>query len=246
MKRFRHQKHMSSFVRRFADLINRHTIFYLQYKPDFQTKLGRVSDFGRVYDYWTAQSPRNDRGDMVRLYFLLMQIEYIKKNNIRGDLAEVGVFKGTTAKLFHDHFPEKRIHLFDTFTGFNGKDVEHEKETSNAIVGGWDTSVSAVKDFIGDSSLVNLYAGYFPDTTEEINHEIKYSMVHLDSDLYNPQVAGLEYFYPKMTKGGVIILHDCNNEYSGSRRALDEFFADKQEVPVLIPDKSGSAIIIKL
>lgn len=49
-----------------------------------------------------------------------------------------------------------------------------------------------------------------------------------------------------MSSGGVIILHDCNNEYSGSRRALDEFFVDKQEVPVIIPDKSGSAIIVKL
>lgn len=43
----------------------------------------------------------------------------------------------------------------------------------------------------------------------------------------------------------MIIIHDCNNEYFGSRKALDEFFIDKPETPIIIPDKSGSAIVIK-
>ena len=56
----------------------------------------------------------------------------------------------------------------------------------------------------------------------------------------------LEYFYPKMTPGGVIIIHDCNNEFTGSKRALNEFFLNKPETPIIIPDKSGSAIVVKL
>ena len=73
----------------------------------------------------------------------------------------------------------------------------------------------------------------------------KYALVHLDADLYNPQLSGLEYFYTRTTKGGLIIIHDCNNEYFGSRAALDEFFLDKPETPIVIPDKSGSAIVVK-
>jgi len=239
-------KLLNSFVRRFANFINANTIFCLQYKPDFQTKLGKVDNFDRVYGYWTKQSPRNDKGDLVRLYFLLMQIDYIKRNDIQGSVADVGVYKGTTAKLFNDYFSEKKIHLFDTFSGFHEKDVAHEKETSGAMAGGWNTTLDAVKNFVGVSPHIFYYPGYFPDTTELLDHDDRYSLVHLDADLYQPQIAGLEYFYPKVSKGGVIILHDCNNEYSGSRKALDEFFANKQEVPVFIPDKSGSAIVIKL
>ena len=54
------------------------------------------------------------------------------------------------------------------------------------------------------------------------------------------------YFYPKMTPGGVIIIHDCNNEFTGSKRALNDFFLDKLETPIIIPDKSGSAIVVKI
>ena len=63
---------------------------------------------------------------------------------------------------------------------------------------------------------------------------------------HNSSYSGLEYFYPRMTQGGVIIIHDCNNEFSGSKKALDEFFLDKPETPIIIPDKSGSAIVVKL
>ena len=48
-----------------------------------------------------------------------------------------------------------------------------------------------------------------------------------------------------MDRGAVLIVHDCNSAWAGSRQALDEFFADKPEHPVFMPDKSGSAVIIK-
>ena len=86
----------------------------------------------------------------------------------------------------------------------------------------------------------------FPETTANIQSQNSYALVHLDADLYKPQLSGLEYFYPRVSRGGVIIIHDCNNEYFGSKKAVDEFFLDKPETPILIPDKSGSAIVIKI
>ncbi len=65
---------------------------------------------GSLYRFWIKNSPRNDKGDLVRLYFLLNQIEYIKNNNIAGLIAEVGVFKGTTARLFHQLFLIRRFY----------------------------------------------------------------------------------------------------------------------------------------
>ena len=94
--------------------------------------------------------------------------------------------------------------------------------------------------------MVKFIPGYFPDTTKNIDPNNRYALVHLDADLYSPQISGLEYFYPRMTQGAVIIIHDCNNEYFGSKKALDEFFLDKSETPIVIPDKSGSAVVVKL
>ena len=103
-----------------------------------------------------------------------------------------------------------------------------------------------MQDFVGKAASVKLIQGYFPETTGGIDPENQYALVHLDADLYSPQFSGLEYFYPRMTKGGVIIVHDCNNEFTGSKRALNEFFLNKPETPIIIPDKSGSAIVVKL
>ena len=239
-------KLLSSFFRRFSEQIALRTNLYLSSKPDFHTKLNKVLNWEFLYRSWIKNTPKNDKGDLVRLYFLLNQIEYIKNNNIDGLIAEVGVFKGTTAKLFHQAFPDRELLLFDTFDGFDERDINHEKENSRAKSGGWNSSLDNVKDFIGSSKLVQFFPGYFPETAENINPNYSYALVHLDADLYNPQISGLEYFYKRIVQGGVLIIHDCNNEYFGSRQALDEFFLDKPETPIIIPDKSGSAIVIKL
>lgn len=237
---------INSLIRRFSNYIALNTSLYLSYKPDFHRKLNRIEDFRSIYKLWIQNSPNNEKGDLVRLYFLLNQIEYIKKNNIPGLIAEVGVFKGTTARLFHDAFPDKKILLFDTFKGFDERDAFNENENSKASIGGWEVSLQNVREFLGESELIEIFQGYFPETTANIKSNNSYALVHLDADLYNPQLSGLEYFYPKMSKGGLIIIHDCNNEYLGSKKALDEFFLDKLEVPILIPDKSGSAIVVKI
>lgn len=239
-------KLFSSFFRRFSNYIAINTDLYLSHKPDSHTKLNKVEGWNDLYNCWIQNSSRNNKGDLVRLYFLLNQIEYIKTNNVNGSIAEVGVFKGSTAKLFHQNFPNRKIFLFDTFKGFDSRDTSHEKESSGANEGGWTSTIEQVKNFVGESPLVSFIQGYFPDTTASLNSKEVYSLVHLDADLYNPQFSGLEYFYPRVVKGGVIIIHDCNNEYFGSRRALDEFFLNKPETPVIIPDKSGSAVVIKL
>jgi len=241
-------KLINSLVRRFSNFIALNSSLYLSHKPDMHTKLNKVKDWNNLYKFWVKNSPRNDKGDLVRMYFLLNQIEYIKEKDIAGSIAEVGVYKGTTAGLFHKLLPNKKIYLFDTFEGFDKRDIANKHENSKRGLASstqFETSIESVRKFVGKSSLVELFPGYFPDTAKDINPGEKYAIVHLDADLYAPQASGLEYFYSKMTTGGVMIIHDCNNEFTGSRRALDEFFIDKPEIPIIIPDKSGSAVVVK-
>jgi O-methyltransferase len=71
-----------------------------------------------------------------------------------------------------------------------------------------------------------------------------FAFVHLDADLYDPIMAGLQFFYPRVAKGGIIVVHDYNS-WPGARRAVDVYFQDKPEVPVPMPDKSGSVVIVR-
>lgn len=86
--------------------------------------------------------------------------------------------------------------------------------------------------------------GYFPDTAEGL--EEKFAYVDIDCDLYLPVKAGLEWFYPRMVRGGVIFVHDCNNKgYLGANKALKEFSEEAGVYYIILPDNAGTAIIIK-
>ena len=75
-------KFINSFIRRFSDYIALNSDLYLSHKPDLHIKLNKIENWDNLYRSWVKHSPRNDKGDLVRLYFLLNQIEYIKINNI--------------------------------------------------------------------------------------------------------------------------------------------------------------------
>lgn len=65
--------------------------------------------------------------------------------------------------------------------------------------------------------------GYFPQTTAGLENK-SFCFVNLDPDLYEPILAGLEFFYPRLVRGGVILIHDYyNNGYVGVKKAVSEF-----------------------
>lgn len=184
--------------------------------------------------------------DKVRFYTFWLQMERIKNKKIPGAFAELGVYRGETAKIIHELNPDRDLYLFDTFDGFSEEDLSAEKskedkyDTSNFS----DTSLEEVKNFIGGNKHIKFQPGYFPDSTANLD-ETTYSFVHLDADLYKPTHAALHYFYPKLSPGGVIIIHDYNHSWDGIRKAIDEFSQTIPESFVEIADWQGSAMIVK-
>jgi hypothetical protein len=67
---------------------------------------------------------------------------------------------------------------------------------------------------------------------------LSFSFVHLDVDLYQSTLSGLEWFYPRLNRGGVLISHDYTIA-KGVRKAFDEFFIDKPECLI---ELSGSQV----
>jgi O-methyltransferase len=55
--------------------------------------------------------------------------------------------------------------------------------------------------------------------------------VHLDVGTYSSTLSCLEFFYQRMSRGGIVISHDYVTA-KGVRKAFDEFFCDKPE-PIL-------------
>ena len=144
-----------------------------------------------------------------------------------GDMAELGVAYGASAKLISEYAPNRMLHLFDTFEGLPAvtDDVDSPKFESGQFC----SRLEDVQRYL-DGRKVRFYKGLFPATTEPVKDKV-FSFVHLDADLYESTMAGLKFFYPRMDRGAILICHDYLTS-EGVNTAFREFFADKPE-PVI-------------
>jgi O-methyltransferase len=184
--------------------------------------------------------------DYVRLSALELASHEINKKGIAGNLAELGVYKGKFARYINMYFPGRTLYLFDTFEGFDSRDVAKEKmeKFSTGEQDFSNTSVEAVLKLMPSPANCRPVKGFFPDSAKGVDDTFVF--VSLDADLYEPIYEGLQFFYPRLVKGGYIFIHDFNNdEYKGSRKAVEQFCAEQNIGYVPLPDAGGSAIIAK-
>jgi hypothetical protein len=158
---------------------------------------------------------------------------------LEGAMAEVGVFQGCSARIISLASDGRTLHLFDTFAGLPEPDM-HENDRMRR--GHYAASLGGVQAFLHDRPELFFYEGMFPDTASECE-ETQFSFVHLDVDLKSSTRACLEFFYPRMVPGGVILTHDYSY-LVGVREAFSEFLAARRERVVELP--SSQAMLIKL
>ena len=191
------------------------------------------------------QSAEKHYPDKVRFFNFWFQVERLEKEKIAGAFAELGVYKGDSAKLINMMDQKRMFHLFDTFEGFTKSDLKNEtgKAATYTTKNFADTSLEKVRLKLSNERFV-FHKGYFPDTTVGLEKE-SFALVNMDADLYNPTKAGLEFFYPRLSPGGVIIIHDYNPDWPGIMKAVDEFSSSIPESLVVLPDQDSSVMIIK-
>lgn len=184
--------------------------------------------------------------DKTRFFNLWLQVERIKRSGIPGVYAELGVYKGETARIIHLCEPSRKFYLFDTFKGFTEGDLHREEGEANTYTSRnfADTTIEKVKRYVSGNDNIVYVPGYFPETIIGLEEE-QYAFVHIDADLYNPIKAGLEYFYPRLSAGGIIIIHDYNDKWRGAMQAVDEFLETIPEQLIPIPDMDNSVMILK-
>lgn len=183
----------------------------------------------------------------IRLATLKLIAKEVNERNINGAVAELGVYQGEFAAEINRLFPDRKIYLFDTFEGFDERDIQIEKENqfSYAETGKFNnTSINIVHSRLPYQNQAVFKKGYFPDTT--LGLKLKFALVSLDADLYQPLYEGLKFFYPRMNSGGYIIIHDYNNtQFTGSKRAVKQFCEENHVFVAPLCDLHGTAIIIK-
>ena len=156
---------------------------------------------------------------------------------IPGDIAEVGVYYGGSAAIICEAKKNKILHLYDTFRGL--PEVSF-KDSIQFKKGQYNATLDMVKKSLGAYKNVLFNKGVFPQSALNFPSNVKFSFVHLDVDIYSSTKTSLEFFYPRMSKGGVIISHDYISS-DGVGQAFDEFFKNKPE-PII--ELSGSQCLI--
>ncbi len=191
-------------------------------------------------------------GDYVRIGTLQLLAEEINTRNVSGDIAELGVFQGDFSKYLNELFPDRTLHLFDTFEGFDQKDIQIDTKkifTNQQTINGMEflknTSIDLVMSKMKNPDKIEIHQGYFPDTIP--TEEKIFAFVSLDPDLYKPTLEGLRYFYPRLSKHGYIMIHDYNNVqfFKSVHQAIEDFRQEFDINIVPIPDENGTLVISK-
>lgn len=196
-------------------------------------------NFGNLY----ARVQTHTLVSKERCYMLYQFFQQAR--SLSGDVAEVGVYRGGTAKLLallnKKNGIHKNIFLFDTFEGMPETSQEKDFHQKGDFS---DTSLGAVSNYLKEFSEILLYRGLFPNTAAPINDK-NFSFVHIDVDIYQSVYDCCNFFYNRMNLGGIIVFDDYGFiSCPGAKTAVDEFFKDKKENPIYL--ESGQAFVAKL
>ncbi len=163
----------------------------------------------------------------------------IYRNSVDGAIAECGVYRAGFARWMSVMFPERKFYLFDTFKGFDVRDVSNPVE--NLPSDFWQRWNYAENS--SEIALVNIpyrtntvvREGYFPETAVGLEDE-RFAFVSLDTDLYKPIYEGLKFFYPRLNPGGIIFVHDLGNPgLQGVSKAVMQFCREQHVGYSVIP-----------
>lgn len=189
-------------------------------------------------------------------YFRYRTFEFIAEqiinDGVNGALAELGVFRGLFSAVISSKFPNRNIYLFDTFEGFSKDEGEKELKAGNCdaifLQSHKDTSVEIMMSNLPYPENAIVCKGFFPESVVDSARTENFAFVSLDVDFEESTLEGLRFFYPRLSTGGFIFIHDYNTHYlKGIKDAVARYECElgfkMKKVP--IADRAGTLIITK-
>lgn len=186
--------------------------------------------------------------------FLAHNELFLKTLEVPGDIAELGVFRGlglmTWANLLEAYCigdRTKTVYGFDNWNGFVKFDNEDGSQQENAykVLGGFscgeylDELENAINIYDADRFIpwkdrIKLVTGNIEESVPnfvEKNPGVRFSLVHFDCDLYKPTKVALEYLWPILSRGGIMLFDEYSiPDWAGETKAVDEFIEDKPNI----------------
>lgn len=156
-----------------------------------------------------------------KLKFLADQVLAVE--GVEGEMADLGTYTGGTALMMHQLAPDRKLHCFDTWDGMKEDDpLCHHRP------GEWNADLGRCKDILGASANLQFHQGVFPETASSLGL-CKFAVVYCDMDTYQSTMSALRWFWPRLEKGGRIIVDDLDwPPCAGCEKAVKEFFAPGQ------------------
>jgi len=216
-----------------------------------------LPDFNKAFNY---ENNFYLSCDLKRIGKIICSYELYKiVRELPGDIVECGVFKGislirliTFRELFKNS-SSKKVIGFDTFGKFPETEFSDDMELRKKFIdtaGEESISKEQLEDVIKKKGIYHNTELVKGDITETVpkyvaaHPELRISILHLDVDIYEPSVTVLDYLYPRLVKGGVLMLDDYGI-FPGETKAVDDYFKDKDVQILKFPFAMTPSYIIK-
>jgi O-methyltransferase len=202
--------------------------------------------------------------DPEKLYALITAVRYVHDHEIEGDVVECGVWRGGSMQaaaltLLDRHDTTRDLYLFDTFTGMTPPSARDRWVTGEAAEEMLAVEDSTTSGFWARASLDSVKEGFssIPYPPERVHYVVgdveatipaqapeRISVLRLDTDWYASTKHELAHLFPRLSRGGVLIIDDYGH-WQGAREATDEFLRETA-APLLLVRVSDARVAVKL
>ncbi len=222
-----------------------HNLFFKEFERKIIVQSNQ-SDFSKLEETIIDKVSPFTLTNPERLVSFIRAVDYIVKNKINGSIVECGVWKGGSImaslyKLKDLGLENRDIYLYDTFEGMSepldidtsirGESATKAFKTKDAV---WDKieCSSSLDEVISNVATVGyskeklkFVKGKVEDTIDKLNAPEEIAILRLDTDWYESTKHELEMLFPKLVKGGVLIIDDYGH-WQGCKKAVDEYFLE--------------------
>lgn len=181
-----------------------------------------------------------------RIYLLCWAADQVR--HLPGDFVACGVFSGFCDRAIMEYIDfgktGKKYYLMDTFQGLDPRYSSDFEIKRNHTMGYAEAQnlYDQVKETFRDFN-VRIVRGAIPDTLPEADTD-QICFLSIDMNAVVPEVAAIEYFWPKLVPGGIIIFDDYGFPTCEAQKAGHDAFA-RSVGHTIFTSPTGQGILIK-